>query len=154
MLDSARPSWPTVPLPAGHVATGLLLQMAHRAARCHLASALQSVEMDVRHFGILQFLVHGGLTQRQLTDLAGVDKSTLVRIIDRLEHDQLAQRTRNPHDRRSFHVTITETGRQRLAAANAAAGEIIEHLFGWLGERERCQLHQALLGIIQASRAV
>jgi DNA-binding MarR family transcriptional regulator len=40
--------------------------------------------MDVRHFGILQFLARGGLTQRQPIDLVGADKSTLVRLIDRL----------------------------------------------------------------------
>jgi DNA-binding MarR family transcriptional regulator len=127
--------------------------MAHRAAHDRLAAVLRPLGMDVRHFGILQFLACGGLTQRQLIDLVGVDKSTLVRIIDQLEDQQLAQRTRDPHDRRAFQVTITERGRQRLAVANTAAAELGEHLFGWLNPRQRQQLHQTLQRIIEQAGA-
>jgi DNA-binding MarR family transcriptional regulator len=149
MPDSTGPRWPPVEPPGGHVATGLLLQMAHRAAHDRLAAVLRPLGMDVRHFGILQFLTRGGLTQRQLIDVVGVDKSTLVRLIDQLENQQLAQRTRDPGDRRAFQVTITERGRQRLAAANTAAAELGEQLFGWLNSRQRQQLHQTLQRIIQ-----
>ncbi|GIF76780.1 MarR family winged helix-turn-helix transcriptional regulator [Asanoa siamensis] len=152
MPDSARPPWPPVDLPDGHVATGLLLQMAHRAAHDRLAEALRPLGMDVRHFGILRFLTRGGLTQRQLIDLVGVDKSTLVRIIDQLEEQRLAVRTRDPHDRRAFQVTITDHGRQRLAAADTAAAEVGERLFGWLDPPDRGQLHHTLRRIIAQAR--
>lgn len=149
MSDSTTPRWPPVELPDGHVATGLLLQMAHRAANDRLAAVLRPLGMDVRHFGILQFLSRGGLTQRQLIDLVGVDKSTLVRIIDQLEDQQLAQRTRDPRDRRAFQVTITDRGRDHLAAADTAAAELGEQLFGWLNSQQRRQLHQTLQQIIE-----
>jgi DNA-binding MarR family transcriptional regulator len=148
MLDSTNGQWPAVELPGGHVGTGLLLQMAHRSAHDRLAGVLRPLGMDVRHFGILQFLVRGGLTQRRLIDLVGVDKSTLVRIVDQLEEQQLARRVRDPHDRRAFQVTITEGGRQRLAAANAAAAKLGEELFGWLDEAQRRQLHEVLQRIV------
>jgi DNA-binding MarR family transcriptional regulator len=131
-------------LPDGPVATGLLLQRAHRAAHDRLAAVLRPLDLDVRHFGILQFLARDGLTQRQLIDLVGVDKSTLVRMIDQLEEQRLAQRTRDPHDRRAFQVTITEHGRQRLTAANAAAAELGERLFGWM-EAEACRAFNDVL---------
>ncbi|GAA0726783.1 MarR family transcriptional regulator [Dactylosporangium roseum] len=150
MPNSARPRWPAAAeLPDGHVATGLLLQMAHRAAHDRLAAELKPLGMDIRHFGILQFLARGGLTQRQLIDLVGVDKSTLVRIIDQLEEQGLAVRTRDPHDRRAFQVTVTERGRERLAAANAVAADLGDHLFGWLGAGDRRRLHELLQRIIQ-----
>lgn len=136
-------------LPDGDVATGLLLQRAHRAAHERLAVALRPLGMDVRHFGILQFLARGGLTQRQLIGLVGVDKSTLVRIIDQLEEQQLARRTRDPRDRRAFQVTITESGRRRLAVANDAAAEVGDRLFGWLEPAQRRRLHDDLQRIIQ-----
>jgi DNA-binding MarR family transcriptional regulator len=144
--------WPAdSPLPEGHVATGLLLQMAHRRSHERLSAVLQPLGIDVRSFGVLQFLVHEGLTQRQLIDVLRVDKSTLVRVIDQLEDQQLAFRTRDPHDRRAFTVTITDHGRLLLAAANAAAEELGERLFGWLDPRQRRELHQALQHIIQAA---
>lgn len=149
MPDSARPPWPAVELPDGHVATGLLLQMSHRAAHDRLAAALRPLDMDVRHFGVLQFLSRGGLTQRQLIDLVGVDKSTLVRIIDQLEERRLAKRTRDPNDRRAFQVTITQHGRRRLADANTAATELGERLFGWLEPRQRREFHETLMRIIE-----
>jgi DNA-binding MarR family transcriptional regulator len=140
-------------LPEGHVATGLLLQMAHRRSHERLSAVLQPLGLDVRSFGVLQFLAHGGLTQRQLIDVLGVDKSTLVRVIDLLEEQQLARRTRNPRDRRAFTVTITNHGRRLLAAANTAAEELGERLFGWLDPPQRRELHQTLQRIIQAADA-
>ncbi|MCM0676893.1 MarR family winged helix-turn-helix transcriptional regulator [Micromonospora phytophila] len=152
MVADPSPQWPTVaPLPDGHVATGLLLQMAHRRSRDRLEAALARLGIDVRSFGVLQFLLPGGLSQRQLTDLLGVDKSTLVRVIDRLEEQQLARRTRDPRDRRAFSVTITDQGRRVIASANMAAEEVGEQLFGWLSPQQRRELHQALQRIIQAA---
>lgn len=152
MSESARSQWPATELPDGHVATGLLLQMAHRTAHDRLATTLKPLGMDVRHFGILQFLARGALTQRQLIDLAGVDKSTLVRMIDQLEDEQLAIRNRDPHDRRAFRITITEHGRQRLASANMATAELGEQLFGGLEPRQRQQFHETLQQIIRRAR--
>jgi MarR family transcriptional regulator for hemolysin len=53
-----------------------------------------------------------GITQKELSILAEKDQPTLTRILDCLDKKQLIRREANVHDRRSFLVTITETGRK------------------------------------------
>ena len=47
-----------------------------------------------------------------LVKVFGLKKSTLTGVLDRLEHNDLIQRTLNPDDRRSFLVELTPTGRK------------------------------------------
>jgi MarR family transcriptional regulator, transcriptional regulator for hemolysin len=53
-----------------------------------------------------------GITQKELSILVEKDQPTLTRILDCLDKKQLIRREANVHDRRSFLVTITETGRK------------------------------------------
>jgi DNA-binding MarR family transcriptional regulator len=145
--------WPApLALPEGHVATGMLLQMAHRSSHQRLAAALLPLGLEVRDFGVLAFLARGPLSQRQLIDVLGVDKSTMVRVVDDLERQGLLTRRRDPHDRRAHAVELTDHGRQRLNAAQAAARDLGADLFGWLSDRDRRRLHTTLQRIIQTAQ--
>jgi DNA-binding MarR family transcriptional regulator len=146
--------WPApLELPAGDVATGMLLQMAHRSSHQRLAAALAPLGLAVRDFGVLAFLARGPLRQRQLIDVLGVDKSTMVRVVDHLERQGLLVRRRDRHDRRAYAVELTDHGRQRLDAAHAATRDLGAHLFGWLSDQDRRRLHATLHRIIQAARS-
>ncbi len=57
---------------------------------------------------------HDGLNQKELAELTFKDTPTLTRIIDLLCNKGLTQRTVDPADRRSFHVTLTPVGRARV----------------------------------------
>lgn len=153
-MAAERPGdWPApLELPEGDVATGMLLQMAHRSTHQRLAAALLPLGLEVRDFGVLAVLAHGPLSQRQLIDVLGVDKSTMVRVVDDLERQELVTRRRNPHDRRAYAVELTDRGRKRLDAAQAAARDLGARLFGWLSDRDRRQLHATLQRIIQAAQ--
>jgi len=126
--------------------------MAHRASHERLAAALLPLGVEVRDFGVLTLLARGPLSQRQLIDVLGVDKSTMVRVVDDLERQGLVERRRDPHDRRAYAVGLTEAGRQRLDAAQAAARDLGAQLFGWLSDRDRRRLHATLQRIIEAAQ--
>jgi DNA-binding MarR family transcriptional regulator len=146
--------WPApLELPEGDVATGMLLQMAHRSSHQRLAAALEPHGLAVRDFGVLAFLARRPLSQRQLIDLLGVDKSTMVRVVDELERQGLLVRRRDRHDRRAHAVELTDQGRQRLDAAQAATRDLGTHLFGWLSASDRRRLHATLHRIIHAAQS-
>lgn len=48
-----------------------------------------------------------GQTQMELTKSAGLKQPTVVRILDRMERDQLVKRVRNNEDKRSYHFYLT-----------------------------------------------
>lgn len=61
----------------------------------------------------------GGITQKQLAALVGVDASTLVRLLDILEERQWVERRADAHDGRSRLVFLTSQGKQQVANIRA-----------------------------------
>lgn len=50
------------------------------------------------------------LTQIELCEKLNVKPSSVVRLIDRMERDELIKRHKNPEDRRSYNITLSEKG--------------------------------------------
>lgn len=61
---------------------------------------------------VLSILVKTGplMVKDVASRLTGVSPSTLTRILDRLEANSMIVRTLNPRDRRSFRITLTDSG--------------------------------------------
>ncbi|MFI0485706.1 MarR family winged helix-turn-helix transcriptional regulator [Actinomadura sp. 9N215] len=124
-----------------HVGLGMLLAGAHHQARSGMNDELRPLDIDVRGFSMLLALdLYGPSSQRRLIDLSGIDKSTMVRIIDELEDRGLVRRERAPQDRRAYSITLTGDGERTLASARRIAADVGENLFGWLRPDERAQL--------------
>lgn len=103
--------------------------------------ALGPLGIDVRGFVMLLALErYGPSSQRHLIDVTGIDKSTMVRIVDELEEGGHVRRERAAGDRRAYSVTLTPEGERTLASARQATAEVGERLFGWLRPDERDQL--------------
>jgi len=52
--------------------------------------------------------VKSGISQKEVAEIISLDTSTLVPIIDRLEHNGLVRRETNPNDRRNNSIFLTE----------------------------------------------
>ncbi|MET8876864.1 MarR family transcriptional regulator [Nocardia sp. NPDC004604] len=87
----------------------------------------------------------GACSQQTLSAELRIDRSVMVSVCDDLEKSGYAQRERNPRDRRSYAVTITDAGRERLSEAKAAIPTYLDETFAALTAAERRQL-TALLG--------
>ena len=87
----------------------------------------------------------GPCSQQALSEELRIDRSVMVNICDDLERAGHVRRERNPQDRRSYAVTITDAGRQRLAALEKSVPDFLDEVFRPLSRRERDQL-TALLG--------
>lgn len=126
------------------------LYLAHRYARALTNRALRTHRLELRHLGVLSCLAEAGpLSQRALVDRLQLDKSSMVYIVDELERQGLAARHKDERDRRSYAVSITSSGRARLAAAENTAEEVMTDLLAPLSPDERRQLHDLLTRFIE-----
>src|SRR5437763_5004518 len=74
--------------------------------------------MKLRHFMLVSYLAdRDGVPQQYLQDVLGIDANNLVILLNELESLGLAERKRDPEDRRRHIVVITGVGR----AANKKA---------------------------------
>ncbi|MGP4024826.1 MarR family winged helix-turn-helix transcriptional regulator [Actinomadura sp. 3N407] len=126
---------------ADQVGLGMLLAAAHNQSRERLNRVLHPLGIDVRGFAVLLALpLYGPVTQRELIGRIGIDKSTMVRLIDELEGGELVSRERVPQDRRAYSIVLTSRGEQTLTKARRAAEQVGGHIFGRLTEAERRHL--------------
>ncbi len=114
-------------------------------------SALAPLGIDPRELGIM-FLIsdHEPTSQQQSAQRLGVDRTTMVALIDTLERKGLV--TRHPHadDRRRNVVELTDAGRDVLRHATRASDEaesaFLSPLTAAAADDLRTGLQQALLG--------
>ncbi|GAA4233826.1 hypothetical protein GCM10022254_37190 [Actinomadura meridiana] len=121
-----------------HVGLGMLLASAHDRAREIMNAGLRPLGIDVRGLCMLIALeLYGPSSQRRLIDLSGIDKSTMVRVIDDLETGGLVHRERAPNDRRAYSITLTNDGERALTNGRQVAIDVGDHLFGDFAPPER-----------------
>jgi DNA-binding MarR family transcriptional regulator len=126
--------------------------LLHRAAqRMRTATGEQAEKhgIQLRDYIVLSALaMNSNLTQIGLAKFLGLDKTTLMSQLDRLERLGLVLRRNDPHDRRRRIPEITETGhalRERVAEACVAVEAVA--LSGLTQEQGRT-FRRTLLDII------
>ncbi|GHE05475.1 MarR family winged helix-turn-helix transcriptional regulator [Streptomyces alanosinicus] len=147
------PDSPSPALGTGPARIGPLLRLAQRRAARTFTEALRPMGIEGRHYGVLLNLAtHGPLSQRQLIDLTGSDKSTMVRTVDDLEARGLAVRRPSPADRRAYAVEMTDEGRTLFADASRISNEVGARLLDCM-EEDQEQLCVLLERFIKAPGA-
>ncbi|MFI6151783.1 MarR family winged helix-turn-helix transcriptional regulator [Kitasatospora sp. NPDC051170] len=150
--DPVAPAAPADPIDPA--ALGLLLYRAHRLARAKANQAARPTGLELQHAGVLSALREGrARSQRELGAALGIDKSTLVRIVDDLEGRGLVQRRRAPNDRRVYEVAITGEGEQRLREAGELFSGAMLELLEVLGTGEQHRLHELLTRFVGQDRS-
>jgi DNA-binding MarR family transcriptional regulator len=126
--------------PAGSLA--LLTRLAKMVYR---RSSEEELGMTVRHFMSLSYLRdHPNAPQQELGDVFCIDASNLVLLLNELEGAGLAERRRDPGDRRRHLVGLTPTGGVALERAEEAQERIEEELLKALSTDERVTLRHLL----------
>ena len=127
---------------------GYQLRRAQIAVFQHFGAAFATLDMTPGQLGAL-LLIHAnpGLSQSALGGALGVDRSTVVPLIDRLEGRGLVIRAPSPRDRRSHALRLSPAGVQLLARAEARVREHEAAITHRLSDAERRSL-VALLGKI------
>ena len=78
--------------------------------------ATKEYEIPAQHLDLLsQLLTHKeGLTPMCLSKIMGVNKTIISRVIDSLNQGGYVVKTKDPRDKRSYFVSITELGREKV----------------------------------------
>lgn len=110
-----------------------LLTQAHYALATELAAAFQPLGLTPRGHAVLSAARTAALTQKQLADLVGLDKTTMVATLDELERAGLARRVPSPTDRRAHVIEVTREGVKKVASANRVAKRVQTDVLSSLG---------------------
>ena len=94
------------------------------------------------HFNLLITLKRSeeSITQNELSQKLLVDKSNITGLLDKLEALGQIKRNKVPDDRRSYHVTLTESGREMVEGLDVLYSEMVQQVMSAFTEEECEQL--------------
>jgi len=110
-----------------------LLAQAHYALASELAAAFEPLGITPRGHSVLGAALTGPHTQKELADLVGLDKTTMVVTLDELEASGLANRAPSSTDRRARVIEVTKAGRAKVTAANKIVARVQAEVLASLG---------------------
>jgi len=90
------------------------------------------------HFNLLMTLRRSktSMTQNELSQKLLVDKSNITGLLDKLEALGQIKRNKVPADRRSYHVTLTKTGRELVESLDELYSEMVRQVMSDFTEEE------------------
>ncbi|KAA9150255.1 MarR family transcriptional regulator [Amycolatopsis acidicola] len=128
-------------LPSLDTDAGFLLARAGGRAIRELNRALEPSGLRSRHYTVLMAAAErGGLSQRELSTLLGIDPSAVVALVDDLEHAGLVRRDAHPGDRRTRLVVLTGKGKTAFRRAADHGTKTENNLLAPLDPAERATL--------------
>jgi DNA-binding MarR family transcriptional regulator len=92
----------------------------------------------------LEVLADGPLSMKELAAEVALHQSTLTRVVEKLEKQNLVQRTRKSDNQRSVEVRLTEAGRQTYLFLDAAGSQMISDLLDLIPEERQVGIVDAM----------
>lgn len=122
-----------------------LLKRAQLGLEALHEELLGPLGLNHRELGVLLFLdAREPESQQQVAGRLGVDRTTMVGLIDGLEDKGLVARSPDPADRRRNVIALTAAGRRTLRRATRASDQAEERLLGDLDADEAARLRELL----------
>ncbi|MET8850135.1 MarR family transcriptional regulator [Amycolatopsis sp. NPDC004625] len=126
-----------------------LMGQLHRSGVGRIDAALAGSGVALREFYVLVCIGEAGpLSQQRVADRLGLDRSDLVKVLDRLEAAGWVRRERDTEDRRRHLLTLTEAGRATVGRVEEVSSAVTGELLGRLSPGEQETLHRLLLKAI------
>jgi MarR family transcriptional regulator, transcriptional regulator for hemolysin len=133
---------------------GQLLFRLWRAAHVRAADVLESVGLTPALFALLNVIAaREEAIQQELGAVLGIDRSTMVSLIDQLESAGLAKRRPSARDRRAREIVITLKGRRLLGRSRRMISETEDEVLAGLTAEERGQLVRMLRRALESAPA-
>ena len=117
---------------------GQLFFRLWRATHTRTAEELEAIGLTPALFALLNVIgARDGAIQQELGSALGIDRSTMVSLVDQLENKGLAKRRPSATDRRAREVTITAKGRRHLEKARGLLAQVEGEVLAGLTSKER-----------------
>jgi DNA-binding MarR family transcriptional regulator len=130
--------------PLDRSAAHLLHRAGQRAADIFAAES-RAGSLTPRQFAVLTVVSqNAGLTQSDLVEYTGIDRSTLADIVARLLSRGMIQRRRAKNDGRAYAIKISAQGAKALREAQPAAAAADARLLSRLSPAKRQDFLEAL----------
>jgi DNA-binding MarR family transcriptional regulator len=129
------------------------IHLLHRAGQC--AGDIFQMEMGggdltPRQYAVLLTVsLNEGLSQTNLVEKTGIDRSTLADIVRRMLKKGLLSRRRTKEDARAYAVKVTEEGWRQLKSTDPIAKKVDEKILSVLPSNQRDRFLQDLNTIVQ-----
>jgi len=124
---------------------GYQLRRANDVATRRYFAVLADTGITPGQIGVLTLIANNsGLTQSALSKALGVDRSTMVAVIDRLEKLNLVTRERSTQDQRAYALQLTSRGTDLMATLLQRLHGLEEELLTKMSVQERDTLVQLL----------
>lgn len=134
------------------------IHLLHRAGQCAgdiFQNEMSDGGLTPRQFAVLLTVSQNeGLSQTNLVDRTGIDRSTLADIIRRMIKKGLLQRRRTKEDARAYAVRLTEEGNRVLRASDPLARRVDDKVLSVLSAAERERFLQDLGKIVRSLSAM
>lgn len=129
---------------------GYLLGRAHLEHRAIAERELVSLGLSGKGFGALIVLVQEGpLSQQRLGERQGIDRTTMVAVVDDLDRAGYVERRRDPRDRRAYSLQATPKGRRVLQRAAEATERAEDEFLAPLQAADRRRLKRMLRALLE-----
>ena len=129
------------------------LHLLHRAGQCAaeiFQTELGNDDLTPRQYAVLVTVAQNeGLSQTNLVELTGIDRSTLADIVRRMLKKGLLQRRRTRDDARAYAVKLSDEGTKILKASDPMARRVDERILASLPAQQRDRFLQDLHAIVQ-----
>jgi len=107
--------------------------------------------VNTRELAVLQFLDgREPESQQQAAARLGIDRTTMVGLLDSLEGKDLVARRPDTEDRRRNVVVLTDAGQEKLQEATQASDTAEQELLAPLDERQAAQFRALLERVTEA----
>lgn len=130
------------------------IHLLHRAGQCAgdiFQNKLGPTDLTPRQFAVLVTVAQNeGLSQTNLVEKTGIDRSTLADIVRRMLKKNLLQRRRTREDARAYSVKVTEEGWRTLSSVEPIAMSVDEIVLSTLGQDDREHFLDSLNKIVAA----
>lgn len=130
------------------------IHLLHRAGQCAgdiFQAEMGAADLTPRQYAVLITVSQNeGLSQTNLVDKTGIDRSTLADIVRRMLKKGLLQRRRTKEDARAYAVKLTEEGWRTLKSAEPMARRVDEKVLSVLSGQQRDRFITDLNTIVDA----
>lgn len=137
------------------ILTGLVgyrLRLAQAAVFDHFLDSVGEHGVTPGQFGVLILIeANPGLSQSALAEALGIERSTMVTVIDRLESRGWVARKSSKTDRRSYALALTKAGAGLLARVTPLVRRHERQFNAELSEEEKATLIELLERLTRAA---